>query len=90
MHYFMGWTRDFGIDNIGYPTDQDVWNEQTMVVKGEDIPMVEAQQANLRRFGAVRDIPTRQDRFVTAVHRVLAQLHRESSEVIPTELQRLG
>jgi vanillate O-demethylase monooxygenase subunit len=89
MHYFMGWTRDFGVDNTGYPTDQDVFREQTMVVKGEDIPMVEAQQANLRRFGAVRDIPTRQDRFITAVHRVLAELHRESSDAVPAELQRL-
>ena len=52
--------------------------------------MVEAQQANLRRFGAVRDIPTRQDRFITAVHRVLAELHREFSAAIPAELQRLG
>ena len=88
MHYFMGWTRDFGLDNKSYPTDEDVFREQTMVVKGEDIPMVEAQQANLRRFGAVRDIPTRQDRFITAVHRVLAELYRESSDAIPVELQR--
>jgi len=79
MHYFMGWTRDFGIDNTSYPTDQDVWSEQTMVVKGEDIPMVEAQQANLRRFGTVRDIPTRQDRFITGC-RVRASLRIPEEE----------
>jgi len=89
MHYFMGWTRDFGLDNKSYPTDEDVFREQTMVVKGEDIPMVEAQQANLRRFGAVRDIPTRQDRFITAVHRVLAELYRDASDAVPQELRRL-
>jgi hypothetical protein len=52
--------------------------------------MVEAQQANLRRFGAVVDIPTRQDRFITSVHRVLTQLHSESSDAVPAELQRIG
>ena len=82
--------RDFGLDNKSYPTDEDVFREQTMVVKGEDIPMVEAQQANLRRFGAVRDIPTRQDRFITAVHRVLAELYRGTNDAVPKELQRLG
>ena len=83
MHYFMNWTRDFGIENTGYPTDENVWDEQTMVVKGEDIPMVEAQQANLRRFGPVRNIAARQDRGIIAVHRVLRELHGQSGQTVP-------
>lgn len=88
MHYFMNWTRDFGIENTGYPTDDDVWREQNTVIGGDDIPMVEAQQANLARFGAVKDVPARQDRFVEAVHRTLARLYREAGKPVPREIER--
>lgn len=88
-HYFMNWTRDFGVDNIGYPTDEDVWDEQTAVVTGDDIPMVEAQQINLRRFPAIRDVAARQDRFIASVHRVLCELYANAGKPLPAELQRL-
>ncbi len=90
MHYFMPWTRDFGLDNVMYPTDQDVRDEQTMVVGGDDIPMVEAQQRNLAHLHGIRDVPSRQDRFVVTVHRRLAALYEENDCSIPVELQRLG
>ena len=90
MHYFMNWTRDFGLDNVSYPTDHDVWKEQTAVVTEEDIPMVEAQQTNIKRFGSKRDISGRQDQFITSVHRVLRQLYDKAGNALPTELQRLS
>lgn len=88
MHYFMNWTRDFGLDNVAYPTDEDVLAEQNMVIAGDDIPMVEAQQKNLARFPTARDIPARQDRFIAAVHRVLTKLYTDSGKPVPRELQR--
>ena len=90
MHYFMPWTRDFGLDNVAYPTDDDVREEQTLVVCGDDIPMVEAQQRNIARFGPVPDVPSRQDRFVVTVHRKLAELYAANGRAVPAELQRLG
>lgn len=90
MHYFMPRTRDFGLDNVSYPTDDDVRQEQTLVVCGDDIPMVEAQQRNIARFGALTDVPSRQDRFVVTVHRRLAALYAENGRPVPPELQRLG
>ena len=90
MHYFMPWTRDFGLDNVSYPTDDDVRQEQTLVVCGDDIPMVEAQQRNIARFGVLTDVPSRQDRFVVTVHRRLAALYAENGRPVPPELQRLG
>lgn len=89
MHYFMNWTRDFGLDNVSYPTDEDVWKEQTAVVTGDDIPMVESQQINLRRFALVADVAARQDRFITSVHRVLRRLYTSNGKALPPELQRL-
>jgi vanillate O-demethylase monooxygenase subunit len=89
-HYFMNWTRDFGIENVGYPTDDDVAAEQNAVVTTEDIPMVEAQQANLAAFGDVHDAPAKQDVFIINVHRVLSGLHRRAGHVLPPELQRVG
>lgn len=88
MHYFMNWTRDFGLDNVSYPTDEDVAKEQTAVVTGDDIPMVEAQQVNLRRFPGTVDIASRQDRFITSVHRVLRRLYTENGKPPPPELDR--
>lgn len=94
MHYFMNWTRDFGLDGDSYPTDAQVFAEQNAVIAGEDIPMVEAQFANLARFGdrpgGIADVPARQDRFVMAVHRTLARLYREAGKPVPRELRRIG
>ena len=89
-HYFMNWVRDFGTDNIRYPTDEDVHREQTAVVCGEDVPMVEAQQRNIEAFGLLQDVPARQDLFITHVHRTLAQIYSSRNKPIPGELQRLG
>lgn len=88
--YFMNWTRDFGISNTGYPTDDDVRREQTGVVCGEDIPMVEAQQRNLKVFDATHDVASRQDGFITSVHRTLVSLYTKAGKPIPPELDRLG
>jgi len=88
--YFMNWVRDFGTDNVGYPTDEDVRREQTAVVCGEDIPMVEAQQRNIDLFGMVQDVPARQDRFITAVHHTLRQIYAKADKPVPAELQRLA
>jgi vanillate O-demethylase monooxygenase subunit len=89
-HYFMDWTRDFGMDNASYPTDEDVRNEQLSVVTGEDIPMVEAQQENIAAFGAVADAPAKQDLFIINVHRVLTRAHERAGYGLPAELQRVG
>ena len=88
MFYFMNWTRDFGIENIGYPTDDDVRREQTAVVRGEDIPMVEAQQKNIDLFGTQHDIASSQDRFITFVHRTLSGLYTKAGKPVPPELER--
>jgi vanillate monooxygenase len=88
-HYFMNWVRDFGTDNVSYPTDEDVRREQTAVVCGEDVPMVEAQQRNIDAFGMVQDVPSRQDQFVTTVHRTLSQIYANASKPVPAELMRV-
>jgi vanillate O-demethylase monooxygenase subunit len=89
-HYFMHWTRDFGLENAGYPTDDDVHNEQMSVVTTEDIPMVEAQQQNIDAFGPVTDAPAKQDLFIINVHRVLSEAHGRGGRGLPVELQRVG
>jgi vanillate monooxygenase len=89
-HYFMNWTRNFGVSNVGYPTDEDVKREQTAVVGGEDIPMVEAQQKNIAVFGEVRDVASSQDSFITSVHRTLASLYKRADKPIPTEIDRMA
>ena len=89
-HYFMNWTRDFGLDNVSYPTDADVQSEQTAVVCGEDIPMVEAQQANLQSFPEVTDVAARQDQFIIQVHRQLVSRYRDIAAELPSELSRSG
>jgi vanillate O-demethylase monooxygenase subunit len=89
-YYFMNWVRDFGTDNVGYPTDDDVRREQTAVVCDEDVPMVEAQQRNIDLFGMVEDVPARQDQFITAVHHTLRQIYAKANQPVPEELQRLA
>jgi Vanillate O-demethylase oxygenase C-terminal domain len=89
-YYFMNWVRDFGTDNISYPTDDDVRREQTAVVCDEDVPMVEAQQRNIDLFGMVEDVPARQDQFITAVHHTLRQIYLKANKPVPEELQRLA
>lgn len=76
-HYFMDWTWDFGGPD-GYPTHADVDREQRALIEVDDIPMVEAQQRNLNRFGAVRDVPVKQDRTLLEVHRILKRLYAEA------------
>lgn len=89
-HYFMHWTRDFGTDNVNYPTDADIRREQISVVSGDDIPMVQAQQANLEAFGAVKDVPVTQDKLVTSVHRLLREIYRAADTPLPVEVERIG
>jgi vanillate O-demethylase monooxygenase subunit len=75
-HYFEVWTRDFSIKS-GYPTDEDVRREQSSVIGGEDIPIVEAQQQNQMRFGNPGDIPGAADKLLVAVHRRISKLRAE-------------
>lgn len=87
-HYFMNWTRDFGVDNVSYPTDADVHREQTAVVTGEDIPMVEQQQVNMQMYPTVKDVAARQDQMIIQVHRDLARRYREAGWELPREISR--
>lgn len=89
-HYFMHWTRDFGMDNINYPTDADIRREQIGVVTQDDIPMVQAQQANLDAFGAVQDMPVIQDKLVNAVHRLLRDIYRDAGASLPAQVERMA
>ena len=88
-HYFMDWTWDFGGPD-GYPTHHDVDREQRDLIDLDDIPMVEAQQRNLDRFGPLKDVPVKQDRFVNEVHRVLQRLYTEAGITERTEVMRLA
>ena len=87
-HYFMNWTRNFGLDNVNYPTDEDVRREQTGVVSGEDIPMVEAQQKNIEEFGSDFDVAAKSDQFVGNVHRKLQELFVQQGLPFPPEVVR--
>jgi vanillate O-demethylase monooxygenase subunit len=88
-HYFMNWTRDFGTDNVSY-TDTDVRKDQTAVVCGDDIPMVEAQQANMQFYPACTDVAARQDQFIIHVHRQLAKRYRDNGLEPAVEVVRSG
>ncbi|ARD70011.1 aromatic ring hydroxylating dioxygenase BbdD (plasmid) [Aminobacter sp. MSH1] len=86
-HYFMNWCRNFGLDNKSY-TDDDVRRELTLVVVGEDMPMVEAQQLNLEDFPYIRDVAAKQDQFVMNVHRCLISLYEKAGKQAPREIAR--
>jgi vanillate O-demethylase monooxygenase subunit len=89
-HYFMNWTRDFGVHG-GYPTDADVYREQTGIIGGEDIPIVEAQQRSIDQYGGtLKDVPAKQDRLVNDVHRLLKKLYAEARIAGPAEIERLA
>ena len=59
-------------------------------VEVDDIPIVEAQQRNLDRFGPVKDVPVKQDRFVNEVHRVLQRLYADAGITGRAEVARLA
>ena len=86
-HYFMDFTRDFAIDG-GYPTDEDVYNEQFTIVTTEDLPMVEAQQKNIELYGNTVDMPVEADRLINGVHRLLARMYKERGITVPGQLAR--
>jgi vanillate O-demethylase monooxygenase subunit len=89
-HYFMDATRDFGVENVGYPTDEDIYNEHYSVISGEDIPMIEAQQANIDLYDSLRDVPAKADRLVDDVHRLLRDLYANANLTLPPEVRRTG
>lgn len=82
-HYFMDFTRNFALDGDTYPTDEDVYNEQYSVINGDDIPMIEAQQANIDLCHGVTDVPVKADKLISDVHRHLAVLYRKQGINIP-------
>jgi vanillate O-demethylase monooxygenase subunit len=88
-HYFMDWTRDFGLTNIGYPTDQDIYNEQFSVISGEDLPMIEAQQVNINLYDTLRDVPAKSDKLVIDVHKLLRELYAAAGCEVPQEVNRI-
>ena len=83
-HYFMDFTRDFGIDGDEYPTDGDIYHEQHSVISGDDLPMVEAQQENISLYEGVVDVPVKADKLISAVHRNLADMYFSQSINIPS------
>ncbi len=84
-HYFMDFTRDFSFEG-GYPTDEDIYNEQFAIVTTEDLPMVEAQQVNIDLCHNPADVPVEADRLINGVHRMLVRLYKERGVPVPDRL----
>jgi vanillate O-demethylase monooxygenase subunit len=83
-HYFMDFTRNFGIEGGEYPTDDDIYNEQYSVISKDDLPMVEAQQENINLCTGVVDVPVKADKLISAVHRQLADMYSSRAISIPS------
>ncbi|MEC7491152.1 MAG: aromatic ring-hydroxylating dioxygenase subunit alpha [Pseudomonadota bacterium] len=81
-HYFMDFTRDFSFGE-SYPTDEDMYKEQNAVIGTEDLPMIEAQQANIDFFNGVIDVPVKADKLVSAVHRHLVDMYTARGMAVP-------
>ena len=81
-HYFMDFTRDFSFGG-SYPTDEDMYKEQNAVIGTEDLPMIEAQQANIDLFNGVIDVPVKADKLVSAVHRHLVDMYTARGMAVP-------
>ena len=86
-HYFMDFTRNFGIDGDEYPTDEDIYQEQYSVISGDDLPMVEAQQENISLYKGAVDVPVKADKLISSVHRHLANMYLKQSITIPSYVQ---
>ena len=75
----------------GYPNHDDVDREQRALIEVDDIPMVEAQQRNIEAFGTMaRDVPVKQDRHVSSVHRVLKKMYEEQGLSAAAEVTRMA
>ena len=83
-HYFMDFTRNFGLDGNQYPTDDEIYNEQHSVISGDDLPMVEAQQENINLCKGVVDVPVKADKLISAVHRHLADMYLAQDISVPS------
>jgi phenylpropionate dioxygenase-like ring-hydroxylating dioxygenase large terminal subunit len=83
-HYFMNFTRNFGIDGNGYPTDEDIYNEQYSVISNDDLPMVESQQENIILCKGVVDVPVKADSLINAVHRHLRGMYSAQNVTVPS------
>ena len=83
-HYFMDFTRNFGLDGNQYPTDDDIYDEQHSVISGDDLPMVEAQQENINLCKGVVDVPVKADKLISAVHRHLADMYLAQDISVPS------
>ena len=83
-HYFMDFTRDFGLDGTKYPTDEDIYKEQYSVITGDDLPMIEAQQSNIDLCREVIDVPVKADKLISDVHRHLAKLYKLQDIGVPS------
>jgi hypothetical protein len=82
-HYFMDFTRNFGIDGDQYPTDEDIYKEQHSVISNDDLPMVEAQQENINLYDGIVDVPVKADKLISAVHRHLAVMYSKQDIAVP-------
>jgi len=87
-HFFFNFTRDFGVDGHGYPTDEDIYNELYTVISTEDMPMLEAQQENIELYGNTVDMPVEADRLLNGVHRLLTRMYKERGIAVPGPLAR--
>lgn len=83
-HYFMDFTRNFGIDGNEYPTDDDIYHEQHSVISGDDLPMVEAQQENINLCKGVADVPVKADKLINAVHQQLENMYVSQGIPVPS------
>ena len=83
-HYFMDFTRNFGLDGNQYPTDDEIYQEQHSVISGDDLPMVEAQQENINLCRGVADVPVKADKLISAVHRHLADMYLAQDISVPS------
>ncbi len=86
-HYFMDFTRNFGLDGKSYPTDEDIYHEQNSVIGGDDLPMVESQQENINLCGNLIDVPVKADKLISGVHKHVATIYSDQKLPIPSYVQ---
>ena len=70
-HFWIGWARDFSLDDQDLTQSAIVDNTQVIM---EDLEMIEAQQKVISSRGPLRPIPIKADRALIAVHNVLKRL----------------
>lgn len=75
-HFWMGWARDFRLDEDDLTEQAIVENTQVIM---EDVEMIEAQQKVITARGELKPIPIQADRALMAVRTILKRLHEENN-----------